>query len=128
MKSKKKLLYFISPLSASVFFLHFFILKTNIVRAAATCGSALGIFCNPLVGKVDSFADAVIVAIQYLLSVIALISLLFLVFAGIKYLVSFGSEEKMTEAKKAFSSAGSGLIIAVMAYAILSIIYQILNS
>lgn len=124
MTSKKMFLCFIP----FIFLVLLSVLQANTARAAATCGSALGIFCNPLVGKVDSFAEAVIVAIQYLLSVIALISLLFLVFAGIKYLVSFGSEQKMTEAKKAFFSAGSGLIIAVMAYAILSIIYQILNS
>jgi len=124
MTSKKILLYFTSfVFSAPLFFS-----LANIAHAAATCGPALGIFCNPLVGKVNSFVDAIIVAIQYLLGIIAIVSLLFLVIAGIKYMTSFGSEEKMTGAKRSFISAASGLVIAAIAYAILSVIYQILNS
>lgn len=104
-----------------------FIVNTFCVYAAPTCGPTIGIPCNPIESKISTLSDAIIVITLYLLSLIGLIALLFIVFAGIKYMLSVGDEEKMKSAKNAFSSAVFGLIVALMAYGILSVINNILN-
>ena len=94
---------------------------------AGNCGPAIGIPCNPLEGKISTLLDAVVAVTLYLLSLIGLVALFFIVFAGIKYIFSIGDEEKMKSAKSAFSSAILGLAIALMAYGILFVINYILN-
>lgn len=94
---------------------------------AGSCGAHLGLFCNPLRSKTNSFAESAILVALYLLSIIGIITLLFIVIAGIRYILSYGNEENMKSAKDAFSSAGLGLIIALLAYSILSVIQEILN-
>jgi len=106
---------------------NFFTADNLVVNAQATCGPNLGIPCNPIEGNVSTLSDAVIVVTLYLLSLIGLIALLFIVFAGIKYMSSAGNEEKMKSAKDAFYSAILGLSVALMAYGILSVINYILN-
>lgn len=90
------------------------------------CGTALGLFCNP-VDNASDFYDAIVIAIKYLLSFIALVTLFFIVISGIKYLTSFGNEEKIKSAKDGFTSAIFGLVLALMAYAILEVIVKVLN-
>ena len=104
-----------------------FITNALSIYAQADCGPNLGIPCNPIEGKVSTLSDAVIVVTLYLLSFIGLISLLFIVLAGIRYMSSSGNEEKMKSAKDAFYSAVLGLSVALMAYGILSVINYILN-
>ena len=94
---------------------------------AGNCGPAIGIPCNPLEGEISTLLDAVVAVTLYLLSLIGLVALFFIVFAGIKYIFSIGDEEKMKSAKSAFSSAILGLAIALMAYGILFVINYILN-
>ena len=129
MTKNKKSLYrnlltalFFCLLSAQIFAVNAFS-----IYAQATCGPAIGIPCNPVGGKISNLTDAVVVVTLYLLSIIGLIALLFIVFAGIKYMTSVGDEEKMKSAKSAFHSAVFGLIVALMAYGILSVINYILN-
>jgi heme/copper-type cytochrome/quinol oxidase subunit 2 len=104
-----------------------FIVNALSVCAQVTCGPAIGIPCNPVSGKISNLTDAVIVVTLYLLSIIGLIALLFIVFAGVKYMFSAGDEEKMKSAKNAFHSAIFGLSVALLAYGILSVIDYILN-
>jgi len=121
-------------LSKNLFFLMLFalfsaqilFLEAEIVFAQTTCGPALGIACNP-VDNASDFYDVIVIAIRYLLSLIALITLLYIVISGIKYLTSFGNEEKMRSAKEGLASAIFGLALALMAYAILEVIVGILN-
>ena len=104
-----------------------FVKNALLIHAQAACGPNLGIPCNPIEGKVSTLSDAVIVVTLYLLSLIGLISLLFIVIAGIRYMSSAGNEEKMKSAKDGFYSALLGLSVALMAYGILSVINYILN-
>jgi hypothetical protein len=104
-----------------------FVASALSVYAQAVCGPNIGIPCNPVEGTISNLSDAVIVITLYLLSVVGLIALLFMVFAGIKYMLSVGDEEKMKSAKNSFNSAAFGLIIALLAYGILSVINSILN-
>ena len=114
------------PLRCFLIVLSIFTLGAYSVNAQ--CGSALGIYCNPVDSKVSNLIGAVTVVSLYLLSLAGIIALVFVVIAGIKYIVSSGNEEKMKSAKDAFSSAAMGLAIILLAYSILSVIYGILNS
>ncbi len=107
----------------SLFFV--FALQAELAQAAATCGTALGIYCNATSNK--DLVSAIITVIRYLFSIIGIFSLLFMVIAGIKYMTAAGSEQKVTSAKESFTSAVFGLVIALMAYAILEVIHGILN-
>ncbi len=93
----------------------------------APCGPEIGVLCNP-VDNASDFYDVIVIAIKYLLSLIALITLLFIVISGIKYLTSFGNEEKMRSAKDGLASAVFGLILVLAAYAILEVIIKVLSS
>jgi hypothetical protein len=95
--------------------------------AIPPCGPEIGVLCNP-VDNASDFYDVVVIAIKYLLSLIALITLLFIVISGIKYLTSFGNEEKMKSAKSGLFSAVSGLVLVLMAYVMLEAIIKILSS
>ena len=114
-------------LSFCLLAVNFFTANNLVVRAQAICGPNIGIPCNPLEGTISDLPEAIIVVTLYLLSIIGLVTLLFIVFAGIKYMSSAGDEEKMKSAKSTFHSAVLGLTVALMAYGILSVINSILN-
>ncbi len=103
----------------------FFFAGIEFVNAAA-CGPSVGVFCNTL--STDSISGAIILVIQYLLSIVGILSLFFIVIGGIKYMLSAGNEEKMKSAKDTTYSAGLGLAIALMAYGILEVLNTILQS
>ncbi len=129
MKNNKKLFFkdILFILSVCLLSAQIFVTNALSVHAQAVCGPGIGIPCNPVEGKISDLSDAVIVITLYLLSIVGLIALLFMVFAGIKYMLSVGDEEKMKAAKISFNSAAFGLIIALLAYGILSVINSILN-
>ena len=122
----------LSALSFCLLAANFFTADNLIVRVQAACGPDIGVFCNPFTEgpsgiTITTISEAIIVVTLYLLSIIGLVALLFIVFAGIKYMTSAGDEEKMKSAKNAFYSAVLGLTVALMAYGILSVINSILN-
>lgn len=110
---------------ASLFLLLIFAFGARI--ADAQCGGDVGIFCNSVDSKISTIPEALIVITLYLFSIIGIITLFFMVIAGIKYILSAGNEEKMKSAKDAFYYSGVGLTIAILAYSILFLIYEILN-
>ncbi|MEA2098328.1 MAG: hypothetical protein U9P70_04640 [Patescibacteria group bacterium] len=105
----------------------FVFLFINAGIVCAQCGPAIGVACNPLNGTVDTLSEGVVVVIRYLLSIVGIISLIFIVISGVKYMTSVGNEEKMKSAKDAFLSSATGLAIAIMAFVILEAIVRILN-
>ncbi|MCK4891756.1 MAG: hypothetical protein KAS78_03755 [Candidatus Pacebacteria bacterium] len=112
----------------ALFSAQIFIMNSSDVFAQVTCGPALGIPCNPLDGTVSSIPDTIIIVIRYLLFIIGIITLIFIVISGIKYIASTGNEEKMKSAKDSFHSSVFGLALALMAYVILKVIVDILNA
>ncbi len=110
-----------------LFSVQILLLSAYTIYAQTTCGPALGIACNPVEGTISSIPEAIIIAIRYLLFLIGLISMFYVVIAGIKYMASFGEEDKMRSAKETFSSSATGLAIALAAYGILEIVVRILN-
>ena len=75
---------------------------------------------------VASLGALITQAVQLMLLIVASIAVIFLMWGGYKYVVSRGNEETAEAAKKTMSSAVWGLVIIVMAYAIISVIAAIL--
>jgi len=119
--------YFHKDISKILFFLLPIFAFSARVASAQSCGGGVGVFCNPVDPKISTIPEALIVITLYLLSIIGIITLLFMVFAGIKYILSAGNEERMKSAKNSFYYSGIGLAIAVLAYSILFLIHGILN-
>ena len=61
-------------------------------------------------------------AITILLSIIAAISALMIVIGGYRYVTSQGNDKSVTAAKNTITYALAGLVVAVMAYSLVSII------
>jgi hypothetical protein len=95
--------------------------------AQSACSPALKLACNPLEGTISSIPEAIVIIIRYLLFIIGLVSMFYIVIAGIKYITSIGEENKMRSAKETFSSSATGLVIALAAYGILEVVVAILN-
>lgn len=99
-------------------------------KVKAVCDANIPLFCNPLDtggNGIDTVVEVIIVVMQFLLSIIGILSLLFIVIAGIRYIISSGDEEKITAAKGTLTSSVFGLVLALMAFQILSAIEDILT-
>jgi hypothetical protein len=69
------------------------------------------------------FSDRLLpMAAQRLVTIIALLSIVSLIFAGFKYYTAFGDEGKAEEGKKIAQYAILGLVLSLMSLAIVSII------
>lgn len=66
------------------------------------------------------------IVVQLMLLIAASIAVIFLMFGGYRYVVARGNEEATEAAKKTMTSSIWGLIIVVMAFAIIRIITAIL--
>lgn len=92
---------------------------------AAACDSTSGTICNPLnVDTIAGFIEQILNAVTIL---IGALSTIMITFAGILYLISGGSTEKMTTARKALFGAIIGIIVAVLARTIVLVIQEIIG-
>lgn len=62
--------------------------------------------------------------VNIMLYIIGIISVIMIIFAGIKYATSTGSQEKVTSAKNTLLYAIVGLVVAIFAYAIVNWVYK----
>lgn len=60
--------------------------------------------------------------INWALGLIAAVSIVFIIYAGIKWVISEGVEEKQKEARKMLTASVIGLVIALAAYAIVRVV------
>ena len=74
----------------------------------------------------ESIGGLITTVLQILLMVAGGIAVIFLVLGGIRYIASRGNEEATEAAKKTMTSAIVGLIVVIMAFAMVFIISQIL--
>jgi ABC-type Fe3+ transport system permease subunit len=78
--------------------------------------------CIPSVTKLNDVWLIVAAGIEILLRVAAIVAVAFVVYAGIQYVTSQGSPEKVNQAKNTLINAVAGLAIAVLAAVIVSFI------
>ena len=93
--------------------------------ALADCGSAIqcaqkGV--NSSGGDSTSLSDYIKTIINILLFIIGIIAVIVIVIAGIQYVTSGGNADQASKAKNAIIYAVVGIIIAVMAYAIVGFV------
>jgi len=111
---QKTLIVFLTLVLASLFLI-----------VASPALAALDPIPNPAPGKlVDDvdFDDLVKRAINWGLYAAGSIAVIFLIVGGFQYVASRGNEEQMEKAKKTITAAIIGIVIIVMAFAIVSIV------
>lgn len=74
-------------------------------------GSSVGL------GTAD-LKETVINVIQWVLGILALVAVIMIIIAGFQWMTAAGNEEKVEKAKKVISAAVIGLIIVLLAWAI----------
>ena len=83
---------------------------------------------NPLAGGgINTFGDLLLKIASGISTVVAAIATIMIIWAGILYLVSAGSPERMSKAKTTLTYAIIGLIIGISATAIVVIIKDVLG-
>jgi hypothetical protein len=81
---------------------------------------------NPL-GETDTFEKLVTNITNYIFGVIGALAVLMFVYAGILFVISAGSEEKIGKAKKAAIYAAVGAAIAIAGAGLVATIKQVLQ-
>ncbi len=74
--------------------------------------AAAGLGTNVSLGQVVSYV------IKFVLSLLGIIFVILIIYAGFMWMTAAGNEEKITQAKKTMASATIGLAIVLAAYAI----------
>jgi cell division protein FtsW (lipid II flippase) len=87
-----------------------------------TGGECLGLPCGNSVSEITDRIDALVNAVIYLISIVAI---LFLVYAGYKYITSTGSEEAAAQAKRQIIYAGLGVALAFIAFLLRDTLFTI---
>lgn len=80
-----------------------------------------GAIQNPLTG-VDTFADLIVNVTNFLLGLVGILSLVGIVYGGIRMIISIGNESGLAEAKRIVFWSVAGLAVAGLAYTIISIV------
>ncbi len=75
-----------------------------------------------------SVNELILRVINVLLAIAAVIAVLYLVIGGYRYVTSAGSEKAAGEARKIITNAIIGLIVIILAYAIVSIVNNVVNN
>jgi len=81
------------------------------------------IAANPNIGQALGLTDAnlinvVLRVVQWILGVLPLVAVIFLILGGFQWLTSAGDEERVERAKRTISAAVIGLVIVLLAWAI----------
>lgn len=81
---------------------------------------------NPL-GNVTSFATLISNIAQYLFDIVATLSVIMFIWAGILFLISAGNEQRASSAKKALFYAVVGLAIALSGTGLIQLVEYIIT-
>ena len=78
--------------------------------------------CQPVLGSINSIYGIVAAVIEILLRIASLVAIGFVVFGGIKYTLSQGAPDKTKEAQSTIINALIGLVIAIIATALVNFV------
>lgn len=95
----------------------------------AKCGASSAITTGGPVGACD-FCDALVVAsniIQFIWEIATAIAVLMIIYGAFVMLTSGGSEERVSQGRKAMLSAVTGLVIALVAWLFVNELLQFLS-
>ncbi len=96
-----------------------FVLTGSVSAAESLCPPTFANLCNL---KAENSGGIVgnIVTILFILAIV--LALIYLVYGGIRYITSGGDKGKVDEARKHLMAAVIGLVIALLAYAIINVV------
>lgn len=81
------------------------------------------------VGGDGSFATIIVYIItRILLPLTGLVSLIFIIIGGFRYITSAGNDEAAESGKKMVTNAVIGMIIVIVSYVIITVVYNALKS
>ena len=80
-----------------------------------------------LESETQTLSDLITKILRVLLSIVGLVAVVFLVWGGFKYMSSQGDEEKTGDAKKTIVNALIGVVIVILAYALVVIVYNVVS-
>jgi hypothetical protein len=90
--------------------------------SAAITNPAPGIFVDLSDRGGNTFYNLALIIVQFLLSIVGLISILFIIIGGYRYITSGGNEEAAEAGKKALTNAIIGLVIVILSYVIVVVV------
>lgn len=105
-----------------------FIIVFVVFLAIANSTTAAAVKLDNPLGATDTICELLTKISKAVAGLVGAISVIMIIVAGIMYLLSAGSPEKMGTAKKAFFYAIIGLVIAISAGAIVNTIKSVINA
>lgn len=73
-------------------------------------------------GAPSNLADTILKLINYILGLISLLAVLMIIWGGIQYLTSAGSQDTVRSAKETIKNALLGLVLAGIAFAVVKLV------
>lgn len=130
---KRDLLNFLEKIYAAVFLFGLFIF--GFISSAAVDCSSLGSYheengiCLPDVDLVeDEIPDIIVTVIEYAIYLVGFVSIIFIIFAGYKYVTSGGEKNDIDEAKNTIKNSLIGLAVSLLAYVLVNTVIEVLGS
>ncbi len=118
-------------------------LTENLIRFSATCtggtflgfpkwykylgGQGSGADCVPTLTGLNDIWLIVLAIIEMLLRLAAIAAIVFIVYAGIRFITARGNPDKINSARTAIQDALVGLVIAIVATALVSFVAGRIN-
>ena len=99
-----------------------FVFAVDVIQAQADSGSGTVTLENPL--SYNTPQELVGGIISYLMGLVGILAVAALVYGGIMYMTSGGSEERVKQAKNIITYAIIGLVVAVLSYIIVNTVIQ----
>lgn len=110
---------------ASFFIANFYFLPSLLqAHAENLCPAGYENLCKIDAGKNPNFISNII---QILLIIAIILSVVFLIWGGIKWIMSGGDKGKVEQARSAIIASIIGLVISLLAYFIISVIVYIIT-
>lgn len=100
------------------------IMMVGTVQAATGVDEALGQVKTSGSLSKKKVGDVVKIVVDTMLYIIGIISVVMIIFGGIKYATSAGDSNKVTSAKNTLVYSIVGLVVAVLAYAIVQFVFD----
>ena len=119
---KKKLLTILLLLSVGVFS------GVNFLPVADAAGCTTATpdqLCNPI--SQSTVPGLIITATNFLLATIGVLAILFIIIGGLQYVTSAGNEENAKKGQKTITYAIIGLVVAILAFAIVQVVNNTIN-
>jgi len=118
-----------APISAGLIYLSlatpgFAQVELNPCPSGDTEGTDFSVLCDLNANNIGSVVSSVI---TILLIAAAIIALFFLIWGGIRWILSGGDKVKVDEARKTIIASILGLIVALLAYFIITIVLGLFN-